>query len=562
MSIDRPSSGSGDDPQPRAEQPPGKRPDQSGTAGGDATGGQHQTAGDDRSRREQAREARSRFQAHRTANQDGGDTSRPGQDSRAAGKSEQPDNTQRQDPHQARRSGAPDLRSGEQTDTEHLHGTSPADRTSIAKPESPGTTPDVGSPVPDSRVERISQQLRDQGRAAEGTTGPRGEYGNAPAAGGGDEPGRSVGDDDRSASWNKAESLSADAAGEGQSPADRPREGQTGEIRVARHGDSAPAPPEPSQPGHDMPEKQDAGGRNPPDADNDASGQEVAHRDKQERQPAARPYSGESGSPDIGADRNPDSDPPGESRADTPRQYLDKLANLEQWLEDKQLPYALFGSLAASAYIDQGRSLDFNRPHAHEPTERVPDIDLLVPRASLERIKPYIDDVRHSDFPVKIDTFWAESWIDLRPDAEYSYLTHREVRLPVRTELFSPCKAQLLGQEITTLDPRTLLGLYGTVGVLRKQDVPRITGLIKAIASGAAPSRFTEQDCKVFDDFMHARKRRYPVFMASKRAWVGLLDTLPPPASRALKHHVQLRANEVFRTMNRRQGREPDQPDR
>ena len=559
MSIDRPSSGSGDEPRPRPEQPPGKRPDQSGTPGSDASADQHQTAGDDRSRREQAREARSRFQAHRAADQPG-DTSQPGQDSRATGKSEQPDGTQRQDPHQARRSGAPDLRSGEQTDTEHLHGTSPADSTSIAK--SPGTTPDVGSPLPDSRVERISQQLRDQGQAAEGTTGPPGEYGNAPAAGGGDEPGRPVGDDDRSASWNKAESRSAEAAGEGQSPADRPGKAQPGEIRAAHHGESAPAPPEPSQPGHDMPEKQDAGDRNPPDADNGASGQEIAHRDKQERQPAARPDSGESGSLDIGAYRNPDSDLPGESRPDTPRQFLDKLANLEQRLEDKQVPYALFGSLAASAYIDQGQSLDFNRPHAHEPTERVPDIDLLVPRASLERIKPYIDDVRHSDFPVKIDTFWAESWIDLRPDAEYSYLTHREVRLPVRTELFSPCKARLLGQEITTLDPRTLLGLYGTVGVLRKQDVPRITGLIKAIASGAAPSRFTEQDCKVFDDFMHARKRRYPVFMASKRAWVGLLDTLPQPASRALKHHVQLRANEVFRTMNRRQGREPDQPDR
>jgi hypothetical protein len=50
--------------------------------------------------------------------------------------------------------------------------------------------------------------------------------------------------------------------------------------------------------------------------------------------------------------------------------------------------------------------------------------------------------------------------------------------------------------------------------------------------------------------------------MASKRAWVGLLDTLTPPASRALKHHGQLRANEVFRTMNRRQRRAPDQPDR
>jgi hypothetical protein len=327
-------------------------------------------------------------------------------------------------------------------------------------------------------------------------------------------------------------------------------------MRTAHRGDPAPETPETPQSGYDVPEKQGAGARNPADVGDSLLPGQDWHPEKQERQPTAQYGPGESGSPDTEADRNPDSDLPGE----IPRQFLDKLANLERWLEDKQIPYALFGSLAASAYIDQGRSLDFNRPHAHDPTERVPDIDLLVARDSLDRIKPYIEEVRNSDFPVKIDTFWAESWVDLRPDAEYSYLTHRELRLPVRTELFSPCKARLLGQEFTTLDPRTLLGLYSTVGVFRKQDVPRVTGLIRGIASGTAPSRFTEQDCKVFDDFMHARKRRYPVFMTSKRTWVGLLDALPPPASRALKHHVQLRANEVFRAMNRRQNREPDQP--
>jgi hypothetical protein len=94
--------------------------------------------------------------------------------------------------------------------------------------------------------------------------------------------------------------------------------------------------------------------------------------------------------------------------------------------------------------------------------------------------------------------------------------------------------------------------LYSTVEVFRKQDVPRVTGLVNGIASGAAPSRFTAQDCKVFDDFMNARKRGHPVFMASKRVWVGLLDKLPPPASRALRHHVQLRADEVFKARNRR----------
>jgi hypothetical protein len=321
-----------------------------------------------------------------------------------------------------------------------------------------------------------------------------------------------------------------DQQGDGQTDDGQQGAGQLGEIQLADSDNPAPeaagtpesqeAPESPNapEPGSQVPDKDST---DPPDAPDDV----------------------------------PDGDQPDEVQ----RQFLEKLADLEQRLEEEQIPYALFGSLAASAYIDEGRSLDFHRQHAHDPTERVPDIDLLVPRDSLDRIKPYIEEVRNSDFPVKIDSFWAESWVDLRPDAEYSYLTHGDIRIPARSELFTPCKARLLGQEFTTLDPRTLLGLYNTVGVFRKQDVPRVTGLISGITSGTTPSRFTEQDCKVFDDFMHARKRGHPVFMASKRAWVGLLDKLPPPASRALKHHVQLRANEVFKARERRHRDGPDQ---
>ncbi len=94
--------------------------------------------------------------------------------------------------------------------------------------------------------------------------------------------------------------------------------------------------------------------------------------------------------------------------------------------------------MAASAWIDYGASLNFNRPGARDPAERVPDIDLLVPRASLTAVKPYASVSRRAEFPVSIDTFWSECWIDFRPGAERSYLTHRRVRLPVRTELFSP----------------------------------------------------------------------------------------------------------------------------
>ena len=136
-----------------------------------------------------------------------------------------------------------------------------------------------------------------------------------------------------------------------------------------------------------------------------------------------------------------------------------------------------------------------------------------------------------------------------------SYLTHRKVRLSVRSELFTPCTASLLGQDTAVLDPRTLLHLYGAVGVVRRKDAPRITGLAQAIAAGSAPSRFTEQDCQVFGSFMLARNRRYRFFFAAKRGWVMLLDTLPPGVSQALTHHVQLRANQVFRAMTCRQRR-------
>ena len=54
----------------------------------------------------------------------------------------------------------------------------------------------------------------------------------------------------------------------------------------------------------------------------------------------------------------------------------------------------------------------------------------------------------------------VDGYIDFRPDAEYSYLTHRQLRFPVPTALFAPRKASFLGQEITTIDPRTLLHTF------------------------------------------------------------------------------------------------------
>jgi hypothetical protein len=77
-------------------------------------------------------------------------------------------------------------------------------------------------------------------------------------------------------------------------------------------------------------------------------------------------------------------------------------------------------------------------------------------------------------------------------------------------------------------------------------------GLADALASRTITSPFTDQDFHAFASFTLARHRRYPVFFAAKHAWVMLLDTLPPRISQALTHHLRLRANTVFRLINRR----------
>lgn len=245
-------------------------------------------------------------------------------------------------------------------------------------------------------------------------------------------------------------------------------------------------------------------------------------------------------------------DPP-EGNRPPDRPFLDVLEGLEEWLENERIPYAILGSLAVSAYVDHGRSLDFDRPSAYDQTQRRPDIDLLIPRDCVPRVQSYSDSLLHSDFPVKLET--VDGYIDYRPNAEQSYLTHRQLRFPVPSVLFEPRKASFLGQEITTVDPRTLLHLFGTIGgVIRKKDVPKITGLADAIASGKAVSRFNEQDCAVFSRYMAARKRQYPAFIAAKRTWEGVLDVLPPKAGGMLKHHLLPAAQQAIRYLNRDTG--------
>lgn len=179
-------------------------------------------------------------------------------------------------------------------------------------------------------------------------------------------------------------------------------------------------------------------------------------------------------------------------------------------------------------------------------------MDLLVPRDRLAQVKAYAASARIAELPIKLDTVAAEVYIDFRPGNEKSYLTHQKMMFPVPSKLFEERGAQLLGRSIETIDPRTLLHTFGTIGgVVRPKDVPKMIRLAEAIGSGRAVSNHTEQDCEVFDRFKHARKRQSPMFIATKTSWEGVLDVLPPKAAGTLKQRLSPTAQRVMGQMNR-----------
>ena len=252
---------------------------------------------------------------------------------------------------------------------------------------------------------------------------------------------------------------------------------------------------------------------------------------------------------------------PGVSEQDqeTSAHFRAAVQQLQRWLRGEQIPFAIFGSVGVAAYIDHGASLDLHRANAYDPTQQVPDIDLLVPRSALDRVQARAGQLRNEAFPVKVDTVGSQVYIDLRPDEPYSYLTHRKINFPVRSTLFAPQSADLFGEQIQTLDPYTLLHtLLGTIGggALRKKDVPKIEALAAAIASGAAPTRFTAHDMRVFDQYQALRREQYPVFVRSKQAWETLLGNLPPRLGNAVKHYISPGAQRMMGKMNRTRDRE------
>lgn len=189
--------------------------------------------------------------------------------------------------------------------------------------------------------------------------------------------------------------------------------------------------------------------------------------------------------------------------------FLDTLAEVQDEFDQKGIDYRIIGSLASHAYLDANHNdippLNFNRKGAATPDQQVPDIDLIVPRADLAGAREVRTKALTKVQPVKLGLANPTTEIDFRPDEDTSFLTHKDVILPVDSDLFSAEEAKLEQVPIQTVPINTLVHTFGTFGGrVRQKDVPIIKALIR---EGDSP---VDPRTKVFHDFQLQRRKRSP----------------------------------------------------
>lgn len=203
--------------------------------------------------------------------------------------------------------------------------------------------------------------------------------------------------------------------------------------------------------------------------------------------------------------------------------FLDSLTSTQEWLNKKGIEYRIIGSVAASAYLDPAghSSLNFNRPGARSMAERVPDIDLIVPRGDLPEARKYRD--RLTD--IKLGLALPTRYIDFRPEDETSYLTHNNRAFPFKTTVLDASHQELLGVPITTLSPAALVNTYFTI---RERDRSKVKGLSNA-AKHQSTGANKPQDYLPFQEFREDLVSNSSLLEVSVDTTVKMLESLPPP---------------------------------
>ena len=80
--------------------------------------------------------------------------------------------------------------------------------------------------------------------------------------------------------------------------------------------------------------------------------------------------------------------------------------------------------------------------------------------------------------------------------------------------------------------------------------MPKVSALARALESGAAVSRLSEDDCAVFARYAEERDSRYPHYRAFVRLVDEMLEALPPAASSSVRYWLMPAAKRTLERLN------------
>jgi hypothetical protein len=165
--------------------------------------------------------------------------------------------------------------------------------------------------------------------------------------------------------------------------------------------------------------------------------------------------------------------------------------------------------------------LRFGQPGAVTAADRVPDIDVIVPRNDLAEVRSYRDSLTD----VKLGVGMPSRFIDFRPGDETSYLTHNDKQIAFETRLFDPVRQEVLGVPITTLSPAALVNTYISV---REKHRERVAALSELAAEEWQYSGDSEEFAP-FKEWMDSWSTNRSVMDKTVDATVRMMERLPAP---------------------------------
>lgn len=200
--------------------------------------------------------------------------------------------------------------------------------------------------------------------------------------------------------------------------------------------------------------------------------------------------------------------------------FIEALDATREWLAERGIEHRVIGSVATSSYIDpEGQSrLNFDRPGGRTQAEGLPDLDLIIPRESLDEVRAY----RGSTDKIKLGLAFPTRFVDFRPAEETSYLMYRGRRLPFKSEVFRPVEKDFLDTPIVTLSPEALLHTHLMMGPIRKKDQNNVRELLDLVGNK------NDEAYRAFSEFTREWMENRTLLDASIQTTVNMLDAMPP----------------------------------